>query len=151
MTKKEKINQPCIHCELNNTIKYGRQKNGEQRYRCMFCKKCFVNKEKRTGYSRKQKKFLSMLLNFLEGGDYGKYTLQEAVDKIDADVPEISKFKLVQTEPEAKEISCYNPRLLICKEGAEIKIYMLQRRIKRVTEQNIRHCVVTINDIEITE
>ena len=113
MTEKEKINEPCKYRGCSCTIKYGKHKNGKQRYFCHQCKKHFTSDEGWTGDSRANKKFLSMLLGLLKAGNCGKHTLQQARMYIDDDIP----VKYLPKDLEGQEISCENPSLLICEDS----------------------------------
>lgn len=157
-TKKSKKTKeppkPCPVCGSTQTIKHGRP-NGMQKYKCQneSCDiKYFLEEKKRIRYSDREKKFLSMLLNFLRDKGYNGITIKEAVEKIDANFPEVSKFRLNHcikkfntptTKPTKntrhflrdkskkavdESLTCYNPRLLICEDDKNIILYRFQER-----------------------
>lgn len=144
----------CAHDNPEKIIKYGFQ-NGEQKYKCKNCGKYFF-KNKREGYTLKEKKFFSMLINFIRDSSEQGIDLQEAISNINSniDIKEISKFRLYQrtSMPKYKRmqsnysdtISCYNPRLLICEDNKNIIMYRFPERAQE--DGNSRRILIIDSD-----
>ncbi len=129
----------CRHDDKQLVKKYGYAKNGTQRYFCKKCGKTFLERKERYGYSRLEKRFLSMLINFLQADKSGTITLDNALMNIDNENPQISKFRFVQRIPEDSEaIFCYNPRILICEENNDIIIYRFETREPNRNSRSIK-------------
>lgn len=128
MDERNRQKESCSHNNPKKIIKHGTQ-NGAQRYKCKVCDKIFYARKARFNYTRREKRFLSMLLNFLNEKGSTKINLKEALANIDIDNPEISKFQIIQREPSAPSaVFCFNPRLLICVEGEDIVMYRFEER-----------------------
>ena len=121
----------CQNCTSKNVIKHGK-KNGIQRYYCKDCKKTFIKDvdKKRKRYSSKEKAFLSMLLSFLQPINNENYDLKQIIKNLDESSADISRFRFKQVEfnDKVKEIQCYQPKILICKENNIITIYHFDLR-----------------------
>lgn len=128
----------CPHCKSTNTIKFGKTKENNQRYRCKECKKTFVTTRKRTKYTSKEKAFLSMFKNFLSLNDDFATSIREAVENISETDIIPNNFKFAQKSiKNSNEIHCYNPKLLICEDFNEITIYRFPQRPARQTKPRI--------------
>ena len=42
---------PCLHCGSTNLIRFGKQRNGKQRYRCHDCRRCSLENPGSRAYS----------------------------------------------------------------------------------------------------
>lgn len=140
MKNEEKEKAICPKCGSTRTIKYGKQ-NKIQKFKCKEdgCGHYFLNR-KREGYTLKEKKFFSMLINFLRDSSETGIKIQEAISNINSniDIKEISKFRLYQMKSIFKRkrskydnngtLRCYNPRLLICEDHNSIVMYRFSNR-----------------------
>jgi len=129
----------CKHDDKQLVKKYGYTKNGVQRYYCKKCGKTFLERKKKYGYSRLEKRFLSMLINFMQADRSGTITLGDALANIDIENPQISKFRFIQRIPEDSEaVFCYKPRILICEENNDIIIYRFEDREPNRNSRSIK-------------
>jgi len=128
----KKLYMNCPKC-LHNTqvIKHGTRK-GVQRYLCKRCNKTF-NEPTHTKikYERNVKRVLSLLLNLLENNFFNEKDLSNALQATDK-TKELS-VKVVFNNHFAEEnknkltcqISCSNPKLLICQDEKDITFIQL--------------------------
>lgn len=57
----------CIHCESEHVSKFGKDRNGQQRFRCVDCGKAFVEPHAFAGKKTDTKEAVRALLMLLEG------------------------------------------------------------------------------------
>lgn len=139
-----KENVKCPHCSSDSTIKYGKQ-NNIQRYRCKECNKCFQIEKRRIYYTNTEKKYLSMLINFLRNESNEEIKIKEAITNIDGVLPELEKVRFKQlTTQNGALIFCYNPKLLICENNYNITLYRFPQ--KNTNDTNTKRYDIRIID-----
>ena len=133
--KKESENF-CHYCSSTEIIKHGK-KDGVQRYRCKECKKTFIleSDKKRHRYTSKEKAFLSMLLKFIEPINDTNRDFKSIINNLDETSPNINNITLEQKIVTGKELQCFQPKILICKDDNDIKIYRFNVRQTRFVKR----------------
>lgn len=120
----------CKKCNSKKIIKYGLS-NGKQRYKCKEegCQSTFFDESDKNIYTKSEKRFLSMLINFLELDTNKKLDLKEMLSKSKEYSPGVGKIKLKQEYTSSFKknlfIKCYNPRLIICEDSEAITLIKL--------------------------
>lgn len=116
-----KMNCKYCHADESYLIKFGKQK-GLQRYRCKNCDKTFVVSGN-IKYERRTRSVVSLLLNLLKNDFFDKNKLDEAIELSVDFSDKVKKIKF-DTSHSAKlgdfNISCFNPKLLICEDDKNI-------------------------------
>lgn len=130
----------CPKCGSTNYCKNGSSGRGskkKQKYRCNDCKKNFVKPSETL--SRKEKRLLSLFLNFINYNFSKETTLKDVLKEASKELPKIGKLKLtVQTE---------NANLDISKE-ADLIIYKNENNIEIVkTLEDDEKIILTIDNL----
>lgn len=120
----------CPECESKNPIKHSRI-NGKQRYKCTFCGRTFNEDSTIERYTKKDLRFLSMIVNFLDSEPQEGRTLKDYLNEAKEEWhPCVRKIKSQEhdysKDDRTPSIQCYNPRVIICKnDQGEIDIIKL--------------------------
>lgn len=132
----------CPECGEKAAKKYGKQ-NGVQKYYCYRCKKYVLDKIPH--YSKKSKKFLSMLINFLNMENDNNINIIEAINNIDKNFVDSSNVSFVKEKVyKDSQINCSNPRLLISLERNKIIMHFFDKHYLNKTN----HCeYLIVHDI----
>lgn len=123
----------CSSCSSTEIIKHGK-KDGVQRYRCKSCNKTFIleSEKKRHWYSSKEKAFLSMLSDFIDPINDKNRDFKSIISNLDEKKPNINNISLEQEFVTGNKLQCFQPKILICKDGNNIKIYRFNVRQARI-------------------
>jgi len=149
MYKKSKQNQyrtKCPSCGGHKLIKYGKDK-GVQKYKCSSCGRISRDKNYNLEINNKNNRLILSALLRLINIDFGStcneyldVNLQDILNPtlIDADelkkitfrVNSLDRLDAYGNDPKdngTKNINCYNPRVVLCKNGNTIEIIKLPK------------------------
>ena len=125
----------CKYCPSSKVINYGKSGTGAPRYMCKSCGRTFIleSDKKKPKYTSKEKAFLSMLMSFFTfvQGENKNLDMHEIINSLDENKSDLYKPIIVEKEIEGEQFKCYQPRILICKDNNEIKIYRFKCRQSR--------------------
>ena len=135
----------CPKCSNTNIKKNGKDKCGTQRYFCHDCKKTFILEcdKKRHWYTSKEKAFISMLLNLIEPVNEENLDIHKIVNNIDESKLYVNMTSFEHKVVNEKELQCFQPKILICKDDTDIKIYHFD---VRQPMRNPRREILLIDD-----
>ena len=133
----------CSSCSSTEIVKNGK-KDGVKRYRCKSCNKTFIleSDKKRHWYTSKEKAFLSMLLDFIEPINDTNRDFRSIINNLDEKKPNINNISLEQEFVTGNKLQCFQPKILICKDNTDIKIYRFNIRHIRFS----KHREITLID-----
>ena len=142
MEKKSEIY--CPHCASTDIKKHGKNNGVQQRYYCKECKRTFIleSDKKRHWYTSKEKAFISMLLSFIEPVNDSNIDIHKIVNNLNESKTDINKISIEQKAINGKELQCFQPKILICKDDNDIKIYRFNVRHTRF----VKHREITLID-----
>ena len=84
--------------------------------------------KKRHWYTSKEKAFLSMLLDFVEPLNDENRNISSIIANLDESKSDMNSISLDQIAVNCNTLNCYQPKVLICKDGFDIKVYRFSVR-----------------------
>lgn len=140
--KRSKCNKKCEKCGKPLTF-YGKDKYGQQKYRCKYCRKVLTDVKRFTS-GRVANKLLGFLHKILRSNFYNKFDLSfifknAAQDDTKSELKNIY-YNRMYRKSENKgtiTINCKNPKLLICQDGDDLILYEIPN-IKKNGEGEIK-------------
>ncbi len=108
-------------------IKFGKSE-GAQRYYCRKCGQTFSDNTKENSYERNTRKVVALLLNMLENDFFNQKDLKEAIKLTDKYYEGIRKINFITKYADKEgnfDITCYNPKLLICEDDKNISFIQI--------------------------
>ena len=148
-TADEILNARCPDCKKMNAIGYG-TRNGKQRFKCKDCSRIFTKTSTNNRYTSREKRLLALFLNFLEKDFKSDEDFNEILKDLEVDNFKLKNIKVRTIQATSDEVDCYNPKLLICKSGANLVLTKIPETPKEKNKWGIEKREIKLVDSSAT-